>query len=86
VKGVAVIYNFVILSHLLLFLPMPRFEVPKNLGKVRVVMALGNKYAVWNGKDGKNQFLITTRTKKAALEIARQINQKDHAGTIDVID
>lgn len=65
---------------------MPSFEVPKNLGKVRMVMALGNKYAVWNGKDGKAKFLVECRTKKAAQEIVRRLNTKDHDGTIRVME
>lgn len=65
---------------------MPSFEVPKNIGRVRMVMALGNRYAVWNGKDRKEKFLVECRTKKAAQEIVRRINEKDHDGKITVVD
>lgn len=61
-----------------------RYEIPKNLGKVRVMMALGGKYAVWNGKDGRAKFEILCRTRKQAEEIAKKINSKDHGGEIEV--
>ena len=63
---------------------MARYNVPSNVGKVRVVMALGGKFAVWNGKIGKHEFRIFVRTKKQATEVARLINNKQHDGTIDV--
>src|SRR5438045_4106026 len=31
---------------------MPTYDIPQNVGKVRVAMALGGKYTVWNGKQG----------------------------------
>lgn len=64
---------------------MARYRIPPNCGKVRVVMALGGKYAVWNGKDDrKHELLILCRDKKQATEIARIINEKDHDGEIEV--
>ena len=63
---------------------MARIEIPKNLGKVRVAMALGGKYAVWNGKQGKHEFRVIVRTRKQAEEIARQINEKQHGGVVEV--
>ncbi len=64
---------------------MARFKVPQNCGKVRVVMAIGGAYAVWNGKDDrKHELLIVCRDKKQARELARIINEKDHNGEIDV--
>jgi DNA gyrase inhibitor GyrI len=61
-----------------------KYEIPKNAGKVRVMMTLGGKYAVWNGKDGKAKFEILTRTRKQAEEVARKINTGNHGGEIDV--
>lgn len=63
---------------------MAKYIVPPNAGKVRVVMALGGKYAVWNGKQGKNEFRLFCRTKKQAEEIAGKINRKEHDGSIEV--
>jgi hypothetical protein len=63
---------------------MAKYSVPPNTGKVRVMMALGGKYAVWNGKQGKHEFRIFCRTKKQAEEVAQKINRREHDGTIDV--
>lgn len=63
---------------------MARYTLPTNIGKVRVVMALGGKYAVWNGKEGNGEFRIFCRTKKQAEEIAHKINRKEHDGSIEV--
>ena len=63
---------------------MPRYEIPKNLGKVRVAMALGAKYVVWNGKQGRDEFRIVCRNRKEAEAIAGRINRKEHEGFIDV--
>ena len=63
---------------------MARYEIPKNLGKVRVAMALGGKYAVWNGKQGRDEFRILCRNRKEATEIAAKINRKEHEGFIQV--
>ncbi len=62
---------------------MARIEIPKNLGKVRVAMALGGKYAVWNGKQGPGEFRIVCRNRKEAEAIAGQINRKEHPGFIE---
>jgi hypothetical protein len=65
---------------------MARYDIPQNCGRVRVMMALGGKYAVWNGKDDKkHQLLITCRDKKQAREIADIINNKKHDGSIEVV-
>ena len=47
-------------------------------------MALGGKYAVWNGKQGKQEFRILVRTKKQAEEVAKMINSKEHGGEVEV--
>jgi hypothetical protein len=61
---------------------MPRYTIPPNTGKVRVAMGLGGTYKVWNGKQDKNEFVITCRTRKQATEIAEKINKKQHNGEI----
>jgi hypothetical protein len=61
-----------------------RYEIPKDVGKVRVAMALGNKFAVWNGKQGRGEFRIVCRNRKEATEIAGKINRKEHEGFIEV--
>ena len=63
---------------------MARYEIPKNLGKVRVAMALGGKFAVWNGKQGRDEFRIVCRNRKEATAIAERINRKEHEGFIEV--
>jgi hypothetical protein len=63
---------------------MAKYPVPPNVGKVRVAMALGGRYAVWNGKQGKHEFRILVRTKKQAEEVAKMINEKAHAGAVEV--
>jgi hypothetical protein len=65
---------------------MAKYPVPPNTGKVRVAMGLGGKYAVWNGKQGKNEFRILVRTRKQAEELAKLINEKRHSGEVDVWD
>ena len=63
---------------------MPKYTIPPNTGKVRVAMGVGGAYAVWNGKQGKNEFRILCRTRKRAEEVAKIINEKKHNGEIDV--
>jgi hypothetical protein len=63
---------------------MPRYEIPPKTGKVRVAMGLGGTYSVWNGKHGKDEFVIACRTRKMATEIAEKINKKQHNGEIVV--
>ena len=63
---------------------MAKYTVPPNVGKVRVAMALGGMYAVWNGKQGKHEFRILVRTKKQAEEVAKVINAKERPGVVEV--
>jgi hypothetical protein len=63
---------------------MARYSIPPNVGKVRVAMVAGGKFAVWNGKQGKFEFSIVCRNRKQATEIADKINKKQHDGTIEV--
>ena len=63
---------------------MAKYVVPPNVGKVRVAVAIGGKWAVWNGKQGKNEFRILVRNRKQAEEVARIINEKQHQGEIEV--
>ncbi len=63
---------------------MPRITIPKNTGKVRVVMASGGKFAVWNGKQGPGEFSILCRDRKQATEVCTKINRKEHDGEIEV--
>lgn len=65
-------------------IPMARYVIPARIGKVRVVMALAGRYAVWNGKTGKHEFRIIVRTKQQAEEVAKMINEKAHDGQIEV--
>ena len=63
-----------------------KYKIPPNIGKVRVMMAIGGAYAVWNGKDGRAKFEIVCRTRKLAEEVALKINTKDHNGEIEVLN
>ncbi len=49
-------------------------------------MALGGRYAVWNGKDKKLKFEILCRTRKVAEEAAMKINKNQHNGEIEVLN
>ena len=61
---------------------MPKLSVPPNTGKVRVAMGLGGKFTVWNGKQGKHEFVVICRNRKQAEEVAKKINSRDHNGEI----
>jgi hypothetical protein len=61
-----------------------KYTIPANIGKVRVAMGLGGKITVWNGKQGKHEFVIVCRTRKQANEVAEKINRKEHNGEIVV--
>ena len=63
---------------------MPTYKVPQNTGKVRVAITLGNKFTVWNGKQGQHEFVIACRNRKQAEELARKINARDHNGEVTV--
>jgi len=63
---------------------MARYNVPPNTGKVRVAMGVSGTFAVWNGKQGKNEFRILVRSKKQAEELVQLINSKKHPGYVDV--
>lgn len=63
---------------------MAIYTIPQNAGKVRVAMASGGKYTVWNGKQGRHEFVIACRNRKQAEEIARRINTREHDGEIEV--
>ena len=63
---------------------MVRIKVPQNVGKVRVVMGLGGKYTVWNGKYGRHEFAIPCKNREHAKQIAEIVNKKLHNGEIEV--
>ena len=63
-----------------------KYTIPQNIGRVRVMMASGGKYAVWNGKDKKQKFEILCRTRQVAEDVARRINNKEHNGEIEVLN
>jgi hypothetical protein len=60
------------------------YKVPPNTGKVRVAMTQGNKFTVWNGKQGQHEFAIICRDRKQAEEVAKKINNGDHKGEVVV--
>jgi hypothetical protein len=63
---------------------MATYEIPQNIGKVRVAMSAGGKYTVWNGKQGQHEFAIICRDRRQAEEIAKLLNSKDRPKEIDV--
>jgi hypothetical protein len=63
---------------------MATYEIPQNIGKVRVAMGAGGKYTVWNGKQGKHEFAIVCRDRRQAEEIAKLLNSKDRPKEIEV--
>lgn len=63
---------------------MPKYVIHKNIGRVRVAVTLGNRYTVWNGKQGRGEFVIPCRNRKQAEQIAAIINNKQHNGEIEV--
>jgi hypothetical protein len=63
---------------------MAKYTIPLNTGKVRVAMTLGHRITVWNGKQGKGEFVIVCRNRKQAAEVAEKINRKLHDGEIVV--
>ena len=63
---------------------MARHTIPPDVGKVRVAVAIGGKWAVWNGKQGRGEFRILVRNRKQAEEVAKIINEKRHSGEIEV--
>jgi hypothetical protein len=63
-----------------------KYSIPPNIGKVCVMMAAGGKYAVWNGKDGRQKFEILCRKRQTAEEVALKINTKQHNGEIEVLN
>ena len=63
---------------------MAKYTIPPNTGKVRVAMGLGGKFTVWNGKQGRYEFVIICRNRKQAEEVARLINSKDRPTEIEV--
>jgi hypothetical protein len=57
-----------------------KIKVPQNSGNVRVAMTLGNKFTVWNGKQGQHEFTIVCRNRKQATELVKLINEKKQSG------
>ncbi len=48
-----------------------------------MVMALGGRFAVWNGKDRELKFEIVCRKRKTATELVRIINSGQHNGAVE---
>ena len=64
---------------------MATYKIPKNLGKVRVAKALAHRWTVWNGKQGRGEFVIVCKDRKQAEMVAQMINEKNHSGEIEVM-
>jgi len=66
-------------------LNMAHYDIPPNTGKVKIAMGVAGTFAVWNGKQGKNEFKILVRTRKQAEELMKIINEKRHNGSLEVM-
>lgn len=64
---------------------MATYEIPQNVGKVRVAMYLGHRWVVWNGKQGQHEFKIVCKDRKQAEAVAKILNTKQHNGKIEVM-
>ncbi len=64
---------------------MARYDIPPNVGKVIVAVAGGGVYAVWNRKQGREEFRILVKTKKHAEQLRDTINSKQHPGWVEVL-
>ena len=49
-----------------------------------MAITLGNKYVVWNGKQGKHEFKIAFKNRKEATTAAAKINQMKGGGVLEV--
>lgn len=49
-----------------------------------MAITLGNKYVVWNGKQGKHEFKIAFKNRKEATAAAAKINQMKNGGVLEV--
>lgn len=61
---------------------MARYQIPKDVGEVEVVLTMAGIYAVWNRKSGRNGLRIPCRDRTQAEEICRRIRERDHDGEI----
>lgn len=64
---------------------MAQVRIPPNIGKVRVAITQGHKWTVWNGKQGRHEFVIICRDRRHAEEICRIINEKRHEGFVEIV-
>jgi len=63
---------------------MALIKIPQNVGKVKVAMGLGGKWTVWNGKQGKHEFVLFARDRKHAEQLVAVINGRNHGGFVEV--
>ncbi len=63
---------------------MAQIKIPQNVGKVRVAIGHGGKWTVWNGKQGKHEFVLIARDRKHAEELVAHINGRNHGGIVEV--
>lgn len=61
-----------------------KHDVPQNVGRCRVAMTLGNKWSVWNGKQGNHEFVIVCRDRKQAAAVCALINARPQPKEVDV--
>lgn len=64
---------------------MARYTIPPHVKHVRVCVAQGGAFAVWNGRTGRDEFrIVRVRKREQAERIARQINAGKHGGVVEV--
>jgi hypothetical protein len=61
---------------------MPRYQIPKDVGEVEVVLTKSGTYAVFSKPSGRHGLKIRCRDREQAEDICRRIREKDHDGEI----
>lgn len=61
---------------------MPRYQLPKDTGRFRVVTSKAGKPLVINDKTGKHQIAICCRTTAQAEKLCKKLNEGDHNGEV----
>jgi hypothetical protein len=61
---------------------MPKYMIPKNAGRFRVITARAGNWLVLNDRTGNSAIKIPCRTREQADEICEKLNSGNHQGEI----